>query len=76
MHRYSFRVGRGRHIGQDITSLLPDDHAAQREAIAIFSGPARSFCDDIETNPEWRIEVTDKFGTPIFRVTLLAESLA
>jgi hypothetical protein len=75
MQRYSFRVTRGKHIRQDIASNLIDDQAAQREALAIFSDLARSFGNDIEANPEWQIEVTNEAGTPIFRLTLLAESL-
>jgi hypothetical protein len=64
------------NLRQDVTSLLPDNQTARKEAVAIFADLARSFCDDIETNPEWRIEVTDELGAPIFRVTILAESLA
>jgi hypothetical protein len=44
------------------------NHAAQREAVAVFSDLARSFYDDIETNPQWQIEVTDEFSTPTFPV--------
>jgi hypothetical protein len=75
MQRYSFRVTRGRHLRQDISSDLPDNQAAKREAVAIFSDLARSFAHDLDVNPEWQIEVTDEFRKPIFRLTLLAESL-
>jgi hypothetical protein len=68
MHRYSFKVSGGRHIRQDVIPRLPDNHAAQREAVAVFSDLARSFYDDIETNPQWQIEVTDEFSTPTFPV--------
>ena len=33
----------------------------------------RDFAGDLENNPEWQIEVTDEFGKPIFRLSLLAE---
>jgi hypothetical protein len=75
MQRYSFRVTRGKDIQQEMTSDLPDNQAAQKEAAAIFSDLARSFAHDIDANPEWQIEVTDEAGKPIFRLTLLAESL-
>lgn len=75
MQRYSFRVTRGKDNQQEMTSDLPDNQAAQREAVAIFSDLARSFAHDIDAHPEWQIEVTDEAGKPIFRLTLLAESL-
>jgi hypothetical protein len=34
MQRYSFRVTRGKDIQQEMTSDLPDNQAAQREALA------------------------------------------
>ena len=36
MPRYSFRVTRGGDDRQDISSELPDNQAAKREAVAIF----------------------------------------
>jgi len=59
-----------------MSSDLPDNQAAKREAAAIFSDLARSFADDIDANPEWQIEVTDESRKLIFRLTLVAESLA
>jgi hypothetical protein len=73
MQRYSFRVTRGKDIQQEMT--FPDNQAAQREALAIFSDLARSFAHDIDASPHWQIEVTDEVRKPIFRLTLLAESL-
>jgi hypothetical protein len=74
MPRYSFRITRGEDVRQqDIGSDLPDNQAAKREAVAIFSDLARSFAHDIEANPAWQIEVTDEAGKPVFRLTLLAE---
>jgi hypothetical protein len=35
----------------------------------------RDFAGDLENNPEWQIEVTDESGKPIFRLSLLAESM-
>jgi hypothetical protein len=75
MQRYSFRVTRGEDIQQETTSDLPDNQAAQREALAIFSDLVRSFAHDIDASPQWQIEVTDEARKPIFRLTLLAESL-
>jgi hypothetical protein len=75
MQRYSFRVIRGKDIQQEMTSDLPNNQAAQREALAIFSDLARSFAHDIDASPHWQIEVTDEARKPIFRLTLVAESL-
>jgi hypothetical protein len=36
---------------------------------------ARDVAGDLENNPEWQIEVTDESGKPIFRLSLLAESM-
>jgi hypothetical protein len=74
MRRFSFRITRGENIAQNITSDLPDNQAAQKEALAIFSDLARSFAHDIDANSEWQIEVTDEAGKRIFRLTLSAES--
>jgi hypothetical protein len=57
MPRYSFRIARGEDVRQQETSSdLPDNQAAKREAVAIFSGLGRSFAHDIEANPASQIE--------------------
>jgi hypothetical protein len=41
----------------------------------MFADLARDVTDDLENNPEWQMEVADESGKPIFRLSLLAESM-
>jgi hypothetical protein len=68
------------HISQDeITTStgeaidLPDDRAAWKEASFLCRDLSRSIFTDAK--PEWKLEVTDEGGKPIFRFRVLAEVL-
>jgi hypothetical protein len=41
----------------------------------MFADVARGVAGDLEKNPEWQMEVADESGKPIFRLSLLAESM-
>lgn len=39
----------------------------------MFVDLARDIAGELQSNPEWRIEVSDEAGKPIFRLSILAE---
>jgi hypothetical protein len=75
MPRYTFQTQQGERSKSSVASDWPDDAAARREATGMFADVARDVADDLEKTPGWQIEVADESGKPIFRLTLLAESL-
>ena len=41
----------------------------------MFADLARDIAGELQSNPEWEIEVGDAAGKPIFRLSILAEML-
>jgi hypothetical protein len=76
MPNYTFRIRTGEHSESDVASDCPDDDAARREAMGMFADMVKDVIDDLEKQPEWRIEVADESGRLFFRLSLLAESIA
>jgi hypothetical protein len=74
MAQYTFRIrhGEGRS-NRGVSSDWPDDDAAQIEAAGMFADMAREIADQLQSKPEWKIEVADEAGKPIFRLSVLAE---
>jgi hypothetical protein len=70
MPRYTFKIQDGK-----TSSDCPDSDVAAREATAIFADLARGIAHGLGSNPKWQIEVTDEAGKPIFRLSVLAETL-
>jgi hypothetical protein len=60
---------------RSVSSEWPDDDAAQLEAAGMFADLARDIADELQSNREWKIEVADEAGKPIFRIGVLAESM-
>jgi hypothetical protein len=75
MPRYSFIISQGERSQPSVGTDCPDDVAARREATGMFADMARDVARDLENNPEWQMEVADESGKPIFRLSLLAESM-
>ncbi len=74
MAHYTFRIRQGEGRSKRIVSSdWPDDDAAQVEAAGMFADMARDIADELQSNPEWKIEVADEAGKPIFRLSVLAE---
>jgi hypothetical protein len=42
----------------------------------MFADMARDVVGDLEKYPNWQMEVADESGKPIFRLSLLAESIS
>jgi hypothetical protein len=75
MANYTFRIRQGGRSKRSVASDLPNDGAARREAEGMFADMARDVAGDLEKHPEWQMEVADESGMPIFRLSLLAESM-
>jgi len=41
----------------------------------MFADFARHIVAELQTNPEWQLEVADEAGKPVFRLRILAETL-
>jgi hypothetical protein len=54
---------------------LSDSHAARKIALRMCADLAKDIVAGLTGNSEWRLDVLDNFGKPVFRVRLLAESL-
>jgi hypothetical protein len=71
---YSFRITQGGQPRTSTASDCPDDDAAKKEALGMFADMAREISDQLQSNPDWQIEVVDDAGKSIFRIKLTAES--
>jgi hypothetical protein len=74
MPHYSFRTSQGDQPRTNTASNCPDDDAAKKEACGMFADLARDISDQLQSNPDWQIEVVDDVGKSIFRIKLTAES--
>jgi hypothetical protein len=75
MPSYTFEIRQGGRSKRSVSSDCSDHDAAQVEAAGMFVDMARDIADELPSNPEWKIEVTDEAGEPFFRLSILAESL-
>lgn len=74
MPSYSFTVQSGVFLGAAVVTVCADNDAARREALAICAGLSRDIVSGLAGCPEWRMEVADESGKPVFRFRLLAEA--
>jgi hypothetical protein len=58
-----------------IEDNLSDSYAARKIALGICADLAKDIVAGLTGNSEWRLDVLDNFGKPVFRVRLLVESL-
>jgi len=75
MPRYSFRISRNGTSEPGSITECSGDVAAREEAAGMFADYARTVAEDLEECPQWQIEVANEAGEPIFRLTVLAESV-
>jgi hypothetical protein len=77
MPRFIFRVQQGEHPEpSSIEDILSDNFAARRAALDICADLAKDIVTGLKEDSEWRLEVLDQSGTPVFRLRLVAEALA
>jgi hypothetical protein len=74
MPSFGFHIRHGGH-SSDHNIDLPDARAAHKEATMIVGDMARGVAAQLNETPEWRMEVSDESGKPLFRLRLLTEPL-
>ena len=58
-----------------IEDVLSDCYAARKAALGMCADLARDIVNGLTDNSEWRLDVLDEYGKPVFRLRLLAELL-
>lgn len=73
MPMYSFTVSSHRGQTPSVSDCVNDD-AAKREAAGMFADVARDIAKDLQSAPEWQIEVSDDAGRSIYTIKVTAGS--
>jgi hypothetical protein len=77
MPRFTFRVQQGEFPEPPlIEDVLSGNFAARKAALDMCADLAKDIVTGLHDDSEWRLEVLDQTGTPVFRLRLLAEALA
>src|SRR6202163_3819555 len=77
MPRFLFQVQHGEGVKiPAIEDVLSDGYAARKAALGMCADLARDIVNGLTEDSEWRLDVLDESGKPIFRLRLLAEALA
>jgi len=76
MPRFVFQVQQGRFPEiPAIEDILSDSYAARKAALGICADLAKDIVSGLKEDSEWRLDVLDQSGKPVFRLRLLAEEL-
>ena len=76
MPRFVFQVQSGQSPELPANEDLPIDcEAARTAALGICADPARDNGSGLTEDSEWRLDVLNETGEPVFRLRLLAETL-
>jgi hypothetical protein len=76
MPRFAFQVQPGQSPRiPAIEDILLDSDAARKVALGICADLARDIVGGLTQDSEWRLDVLNEAGKPIFRLRLLAETL-
>jgi hypothetical protein len=76
MPRFLFQVQQGKLPGPlALEDVLSDNYAARKAALGICADLARDIVTGLTEDSEWRLNVLDEHGKPVFRISLLVESL-
>jgi hypothetical protein len=76
MPRFIFQVQQGNSPGiPAIEDVLCDSYAARKAALGMCADLAKDIVDGLKEDSEWRLDVIDESGNPVFRLRLLAEEL-
>lgn len=73
MARFGFQIRYGRYANHHVVDL-PRAEDARQEASQLCCDMIRDIIASLETNPEWRLEVTDESGEPIYLFRFTAEN--
>lgn len=72
---FSLHVVQGRFSNTGIEAVFENGEAARQEAISICAALARDIIVDMPLDSEWRMEVADEAGKPVFKFRILAETV-
>jgi hypothetical protein len=76
MPRFLFQVQQGKLPGPfALEDVLSDNYAARKAALGMCADLAKDIVTGLTEDSEWRLDVLDESGKPVFRIRLLAESL-
>lgn len=76
MPRFLFQVQQGKLPGPfALEDVLSDHYAVRKAALGMCADLAKDIVTGLTEDSEWRLDVLDESGKPVFRVRLLAESL-
>jgi hypothetical protein len=76
MPRFLFQVQSGQFPQlAAVEDVLCDSHAARKAALNMCADLARDIVTGLTGNSEWRLDVLNEAGAPVFRLRLLAEQL-
>ena len=76
MPRFLFQVQSGQFPKLPaIEDVLCDHHAARQAALHMCADLAKDIVEGLTGDSEWRLEVLNEAGSPVFRLRLLAEQL-
>jgi hypothetical protein len=77
MPRFKFRVQQGElPESPSVEDVLSDNYAARKAALNMCADLAKDIVAGLTDDSEWRLDVLDESGKPVFRLRLLAEALA
>lgn len=72
---FSLHVIQGKFSNAGIEAAFENGEAARKEAISICAALARDIIVDMPLDSEWRMEVADETGKPVFKFRILAETV-
>ena len=75
MAQFSLQVIQGKFSNAGIEAGFENGEAARKEAISICAALARDIIVDMPLDSEWRMEVADEAGQPVFKIRILAETV-
>ena len=77
MPQYFFRIGHGRYSGaSDQGSEFESREAAWSEMTKVCGNLVGGISRSLKQNAEWHMELLDEAKNPVFRIRLVAETLA
>ena len=77
MSLYFFRISHGRHYGaSDQGSEFESREAAWAEMTKVCGNLVGGISRSLKQNAEWHMELLDEAKKPVFRIRLVAETLA
>ena len=77
MRLYYFRIRNGRYSGaSEYGTELADHDAAWTEMTKVCGDLVGSISRNLKQNAEWQMELLDESKNPVFRIRIVAETLA